>query len=267
MIQLKNTLLTKSTISYELGSFRFKNVTDSKEVKLFNKLVYNTFHEAIGVDFKSERYRDIIRKSKDLDEKLEDQMWRIIGYNKENRVVGTMAVYTDGQKQLPAEIKGHVDFSNLRERCKIVEVGRMAICKEARFIPLLSFGLNMFILYVCMQTDSDVIIESAFKDKYQMFERIGFKKFKYGKSWDQICDVPKILCYYNFSAYLDAYFNPENVNNEYILSNYTNRIFRYMGEADLLAIYDRLFFRNAVSKSCKKTFYENFDEILLNRNI
>lgn len=263
-MQQTNSIYTHDkSYSYQLGEYLFEQVTSEEQLNTFESFWYNNLYEALGLEPTSKHYGEIVRKSKELDHKLNNQLARVIVYDPCGEPIGTMGVYLDKNELLPAEIKENIDFSGLRKHCRILEVGRMAIDKKFRHKAMLSFGLNMFILLVAMKNQVDLIIESAFIDKFDMFKRIGFKKFKYGNATDFIYHIPKILCYYHFSAKMDAFYSPKNIYNNYQLSNYTNRIFKYIGDEKLYSAYIKMIRRNASLSEKNRSYNMDYENIEL----
>ena len=247
--------------NFSLDNYLYRLVSADVEKEVFNNLVYNNFHEALKLDKNSGGYAEIIRKSKELDEKLEKSIIRIIAYNKNHEAVATICTYLDYNDLLPSEIKENCNYSDLRKLCTIMEVGRLSIRKDYRLKPLLSYGLILFVIKVAIKNNVDVIIESSFTDKIKMFMRIGFKKFMFSDSYDKIYKIPKVLCYYNFASKLYGYFNKQNALNIHELSNYNRKIFELVGDTKLRQAYKILIERISDKPDIVKTFDSDYSDI------
>jgi hypothetical protein len=125
----------------------------------------------------------------------------------------------------------------------------------------LSYGLILFVIDVAIKNNVDVIIESSFTDKINMFMRIGFRRFRFGDSYDQIYKIPKMLCSYNFASKLYGYFNKQNSLNNHELSNYNRKIFELAGDTKLRNAYKMLIERNYVKSEFAKTFNLDYSNI------
>ncbi len=248
--------------NFSLDNYSYKLVSVDSEKEVFDNLVYNNFYEALMLKKDSSEYAEIISKSKELDEKLEKNIIRIIAYDKNYEAVATICAYLDYNNLLPVEIKENCNYSDLRKLCVIMEVGRLSIRKDYRLKPLLSYGLILFVIDVAIKNNVDVIIESSFPDKIKMFMRIGFRRFRFGDSYDQIYKIPKVLCYYNFASKLYGYFNKQIALNNHELSNYNRKIFELVGYTKLRNAYKMLIERNYVKSEFAKTF--NLDYSFIN---
>ena len=247
--------------NFSLDNYLYRLVSTDVEKEVFNNLVYNNFHEALKLDKNSGEYSEIINKSKELDEKFENNIIKIIAYNKNHEAVATICTYLDYNNLLPGEMKENCNYTDLRKLCTIVEVGRLSIRKDYRLKPLLSYGLILFVINVAIMNNVDVIIESSFTDKIKMFMRIGFKKFRFGDSYDKIYKIPKVLCYYNFASKLYGYFNKQKALNIHELSNYNRKIFELVGDTKLRQAYKILIERNSEKPDIVKTFDSDYSDI------
>ena len=247
----------KKDYKFEFDNYTYKLVTSELEIEKFNSLVFNNFNEALKLENRSKRYTDIVMASKTLDNSIERNTLRVIAYNSQNEVIATICTYLDGGR-LPGEMKENCDYSELRGKCNIMELGRLSIRSDYRLKPLLTYGLIQFIIDVAIAKNVDVFIESAFTDKLNMFLRIGFQKFEKGNTFDVIYQIPKALCYYNFAAKVFGYFNPGSKRNVHQLSNYNKRIFDLTGEEKLLPAYLSLLELNSDKPISERTYNTDY---------
>ena len=240
--------------SFSRAGYSYKLVSTDVEKEMFDKLVYNNFHEALNLDRTSFEYTEVINKSRELDEKLDKNIFRFIAYNKNHEAIATVCTYLDNSKLLPGEVKENCNYSDLRKLCNIMEVGRLSIRKDYRLKPLLSCGLNSFIINVAARNKVDIIVESSFTDKINMLIQVGFRRFKHGDSYDRIYKIPKVLCYLNFASKLYGYFNKRTSYIDHELSNYVRKGFEIVGDTNLKSAYEMLIERNSAKPLFAKTF-------------
>ena len=128
--------------SFSLADYSYKLVSTDIEKEIFDKLVYDNFHEALKLDKDNREYTEVVEQSRKLDEMFDKNIFRFIAYNQNHEAIATVCTYLDNSKLLPAETKENCNYSDLRKLCTIMEVGRLSIRKDYRFKPLLSCGLN-----------------------------------------------------------------------------------------------------------------------------
>lgn len=263
-----NTSITNTANSTYVQDFSFKHcgysfkVVNSKSMHdLFYDLVDRSLHEVLRLSRNSSEYKLIMQQSIDLDNRFEDNIIRIMVFD-QNDAIATICAYLDTKMVQPTELKESISFDNLRNHCNILELGRLTILEPYRHKPGIGLGLFKFVFEVALTYNVDLLIESAFKDKIEMFKRIGLEGFNIKESYDRIYQLPKTLLFFNFAANLFAYCNRESTDKGQPLCNYPAKLFSICRPEFLNRGYQSLLARNKTRHLAEKTYLMKFNNLL-----
>jgi len=257
----ENSRNHKRDYSFEFCGYSFKQVSSSETGRIFYQLFESSFYEVLGLAKDSDEYKEIIRKSIDLDQKFDDKILKLLVFEGDVPVA-TISAYLDHLGFQPCELKERIDLSPLRKYGNVMELGRLTIQEPYRLKPKLGLGLFKFIVEVALTNDVDILIESAFKSKISMFERIGLESFEMEDSFDTIYNLPKKALFYNFAAGLFAYHNPDARLNGFNLSNYCKMVYS-ISHPELRNLgYQSLLNRNKLRPASQRTYSIRFNDLL-----
>ncbi len=251
----------KQDYSFELCGFSFKLVNSQTMDNAFYGLVDSSLHEALSLDNKSSEYRQILHKCMELDKKFENNIIKVICFDK-REAIATICAYLDYKQIQPCELKENLNLTRLRKYGNIMELGRLTVKNAYRQKTIIGLGLFKFMFEVALTNSVDLLIESAFKSKIAMFKRIGLDSFDINENYDQIYNLPKTLLYFNFAASLFAYFNSEFRENCHSLSNYSAKLYSICHPVYLNQGYHSLLERNQMRHMSKRTYMMKYKNLL-----